>query len=116
MKCRIGIASSDARVVNQHFGRASEFYIVDVDEENGIYYVETRRVSPVCEGGTHDEYQLRKNAELLSDCEYLLVSRIGQGAANVLEQQGIAVFELPGFIEESVKKLLAYTEIQNMFI
>lgn len=116
MKYRIGIASSDGRVVNQHFGRACGFHIVDVDENGSLHFIETRDVNPICERGTHDENQLINNVELLSDCNFLLVSRIGQGAAYVLEQRGMAVYELPGIIEESVKKLLAYVEIQNMLM
>ena len=50
----------------------------------------------------------------MSDCRYLLVSRIGQGAAGVLEQHGIMAYELPGILEESVQKLQSYLEIQSM--
>jgi predicted Fe-Mo cluster-binding NifX family protein len=44
-----------------------------------------------------------------------LVSRIGQGAEAALGRNGIRAFEIPGIIEESVKKLAAYIEIQSLF-
>lgn len=114
MKYRIAAASSDGIVVNEHFGRASVFQIMDVDDKDEIYMVEQRTVKPVCQGGNHDENQLAETVRRLSDCDYILVSRIGQGAAAALERSGIGVYELPGMIEESVGKLLGFVEIQNM--
>lgn len=113
-KYRIGIASSDGIVVNQHFGRARQFIIIDVEENGDTSIVEQREVCPVCEGGVHDDNRLEEAVRHLTDCNYILVSRIGQGASYALERQGIAVFELPGLIEDSIKKLIAYIEIQNL--
>ncbi len=59
-KYRIGIASSDGIVVNQHFGRARQFQIVDVEDNGNIHFVEIRKVCPVCDGGTHDDRQLKE--------------------------------------------------------
>lgn len=111
---RIGVATSDGIVVNEHFGRASRFLILDIEEDGSIRTVENRTVTPVCEGGNHDDEKLAENVKCLSDCRYLLVSRIGQGAANALEQQGVLAYELPGIIEESVQKLLSYVKIQSL--
>lgn len=116
MKYRIGIASSDGIVVNQHFGRADRFFIMDVNEDGGSDLLETRKVIPVCEGGNHDEQKLKDVADKLSDCQYILVSRIGPGAENALQQRDIGVFEIPGMIEEVIKKISAYIEIQNMLM
>jgi predicted Fe-Mo cluster-binding NifX family protein len=113
MKCRIGVATSDNVVVNQHFGRADKFLIVDVDDDD-MEITEERFVKPVCDGGEHDDNRLDMNAELLRDCDYLLVSRIGQGALSVLESKGIGVYEIPELIEDAITKLLAYVEIQNL--
>ncbi len=115
MKYRIAVASSDGIVVNQHYGRASLFRIYDVLSNNTIQLVEIREVVPVCQGGSHDNDRLKKNIEHLLDCNYVLVSRIGQEAATLVEQEGIIPMELPGIIEESVQKLIAYEEIQNLF-
>jgi predicted Fe-Mo cluster-binding NifX family protein len=110
----IAVASSDGIVVNSHFGKATTFYIYEEKEEQ-IRYVETRKVEPVCSRGNHDDIKLRENLEKFSDCKYLLVSRIGMGAATKAESLGIAVYEIPGMIEESIQRLLRYEKIKNLF-
>lgn len=114
MKYRIGVATSDGIVVNQHFGRASAFQIIDVDDRGEMTVVEQRTLEPICQGGDHDDNQMAQTVGKLSDCDYILVSRIGQRAADALEQSGIGAYELPGIIEESVRKLIAYAEVQKM--
>lgn len=114
MSYRIGVATSDGIVVNQHFGHAEQFLILDVDENNQLKIVEMRHTEAVCHGGNHDDNQLEQSAKRLSDCDFLLVSQIGQGAVNALKREGISVYEIPGMIEESVKKLLAYVEVQKL--
>jgi predicted Fe-Mo cluster-binding NifX family protein len=107
------VATSDNVVVNQHFGRADKFLIVEVKGDD-MAITEERKVEPVCDGGSHDDNRLDENAELLKDCNYLLVSKIGNGALSVLESKGIQVFEIPDFIEDAIKRLLAYVEVQNL--
>ena len=111
----IAVASSDGIVVNSHFGRADKFYIYKVENEEEIKLVETREVLPVCEGGNHNEDKLKDNLLKLSDCKYLLVSRIGNGAMVMAESLGIEAYELPGIIEESTNQLIKYVKIQNLF-
>lgn len=114
---RIGAATSDGIVVNQHFGHASKFRILEVKDGTIDWLSEPenkRELESVCDGGTHDGSKLLENAEALSDCDCLLVSRIGPGARNVLENQGIRVFELPGLISESVEQMLGFLEIEKL--
>lgn len=113
-KYRVGIATSDGIVVNQHFGRAAQFAVVDAGGDGAFQFVERRTVNPICIGRNHDEAQLEANIEKLQDCQYILVSRIGPEAANALERHGITAFEIPGIIQESLNKLSAYIEIQTM--
>lgn len=112
---KIAVASSDGIVVNRHFGRADTFYIYKIDEAGRHLLLETRNVTPVCSGGNHDNYALRNNINELADCKYILVSRIGTGAANMVEKSGIIPMELPGMIEESIGRLITYEQIQNLF-
>ncbi len=112
---QIAVATSDGIVVNQHFGRAGEFLILGLDQENRIHRVEKRVVEPVCDGGRHDDRRLEAVAKSLEDCKYILVSKIGQGAACTLERYGVIPMELPGIIEESLQRLLVYEELQNLF-
>ena len=116
MKSRIAVASSDGIVVNQHFGRAKVFYILEADtaDKEQFEVVEVRRVDALCECGNLDDAQLKKSIQNVIDCDYLLVSRIGYSAESEVEAAGIKVYELPGIISESVKRLLSYAEIQNL--
>lgn len=112
---KVAIASSDGIVVNQHFGRADAFYIYEVEETGKYRLLEIRTVTPVCNRGNHSDNELRDNVSRLKDCKYILVSRIGLGAANVVEQFGITPMELPGMIEEALGKLNTYEQLQNLF-
>lgn len=114
MEYRIAVASTDGKVVNQHFGRAEQFHILLADGETIGRYGESRRTAPLCGGGDHDLVELKKAAELLADCDYLLVSRIGPGARQALMERGIEVFELPGLIEDSLRRLFSYLEVQKL--
>ncbi len=112
---KVAAASSDGIVINQHFGRADTFYIYEVAEAGNYRFLETRTVTPVCNGGNHSDKELRENISKFKDCKYILVSRIGMGAANIVEQSGIIPMELPGMMEESLDKLITYEQLQNLF-
>lgn len=112
---KIAVASSDGIVVNNHFGRAKDFYIYQMDEQEQIHFLEKRSVTPVCEGGNHDDEKLKTNLERIKDCKYLLVSRIGVGAANIAESFGIESYEIHGMIEESLDQLIRYIKLKKIF-
>ena len=112
---RVAAASSDGIVINQHFGRADIFYIYEVTGRGNYRFLETRTVTPVCDGGNHDEEKLCSSIDRFKDCKYILVSRIGMGAANRMEQSGVTPMELPGMIEESLDKLAVYEQLQHLF-
>ena len=117
MKYNIAVASSDGKLVNQHFGRAEKFLIVSVDDEERTFeYIETRALSPICHGGNHNESELQSVTDALKDCKYVLVSRIGQPSRLMLESKGIEAYELPGIIEESIESLLNYLEVQKLLL
>lgn len=112
-KSRLAIASSDGIVVNQHFGHAKKFYIYEVENKQ-INFVEVRDVVPVCHQGSHDDGEMDAAMKNLEDCNYLLVSRIGPGAAAVAEQYGLEVYELPGMIQDSIQKVQDYEELKKL--
>ena len=117
MRYKIGIASSDGKVVNLHFGKASVFYIVEADSETMTFqYIESRTTEPVCQGQEHDEDQLLLLADRLKDCDYVLVSQIGNGARAALDRFHIDAYELPGLLEESIQRLLSFVEVQKLFV
>ena len=112
---KIAAASTDGKLVNQHFGRADRFYILEVEEDSAEFtLVEERNAVPVCRNGDHEEDSLRQAAKGLSDCDYVLVSRIGMRARNELEAQGLKVYEIPGVIGESVDQMIRYIQLQEL--
>ncbi len=112
---KIAVASSDGIVVNQHFGHADQFFIFEVENRNSFRYIETRAVKPVCNYRNHDDGQLIKNLQKIQDCKYLLVSKIGTEASIQAEQLGITPMELPDMLEESIRKVISFEQIQNLF-
>jgi len=111
---KIAVATSDGIVVNNHFGKARKFYIYNLQGEQ-LDFLEIREVTPVCDRGNHDDEKLRENIRVIEDCKYLLVSKIGDGALSEVEKFGIDTYELPGIITESVKQLIAFTKIKELF-
>lgn len=108
MAYKIAIASTDGKVVNQHFGRADKFYIVEVDDEDEYDFVDIRETERACQGSTHNDDGLARTVELLSDCRYVLISQIGSGAEYALSKRGVTAFVIPHYIEDAVKKLIYY--------
>ncbi len=111
---KVAVASGDGIVVNKHFGHANQFLIYEIRDEN-ISYVETRSVNPVCNRKDHDDEKLENNMDAIKDCSYLLVSRIGYGASVIAEKKGIEPYEIPGIITESIKKLIKYIKLKELF-
>lgn len=105
---KIAAASTDGKVINQHFGRTEKFYIIGVEDSGEYHYLETRETFAACQGGSHDEDALAHNVELLSDCKYVLVSQIGPGAEYALSKKGVTAFAIAHYIDEAVKKLIHY--------
>ena len=112
---KIAVASSDGIVVNQHFGHADKFLIYEVNNDGNYNFIEIRIVKPVCDYGNHNDKQLTENLRKIHDCKYLLVSKIGIGASLRAEQSGIMPVELPDIIENSVRKVISFEQVQNLF-
>ena len=105
MSVRVAIASTDGKVINEHFGRATRFHIFSLEEKE-YHFVESRTVEPCCHGGEHEENAFDKVAQLLKDCAAIIVAKIGDGASNYLENKGFEVFEAPYFITDVLQKII----------
>lgn len=101
---RIAVVSSDGKVINQHFGKASRFLIFEVGGGK-IQFVESRENTPLCGSADdgHSDDALCRILSLISDCEAVLCSRIGGGAEGVLRKNGIRPVEAPYFIHDALK-------------
>jgi len=105
MSYRVAVASSDGKYVNEHFGRAKQFLIFNVIENQCEFY-ELRKNDPPCSGMGHNEDQMARTVELLADCKAVLVSQIGLGAVQALSLKGIKPHVMPDFIEDALKNFL----------
>ncbi|MCB2295693.1 hydrogenase [Clostridium algoriphilum] len=107
MSYEIAVASSDGKVVNQHFGKATNFLIFKVEGSN-FKYLKLLETQSFCNYGEHDETELLSAVEALEGSRAVLVSQIGNGAANALKSKGIDAFDVRDFIEDALKKLIKY--------
>jgi nitrogen fixation protein NifX len=110
---RVAVASWDGEHITQHFGHAEQFIIYEI-ESNSYKCIETRSNQAGCKGRTHDGDLLAQSAELLADCEVVLVSRIGQGARALLAERGILAMEAPIFIDDALERLIASKYFKNL--
>ena len=94
MPHRVALASTSGKFIDAHFGRADRFAIFDLTPE-GYAFVEVRSVERACGPEGHDECAFDAILDALSDCEAVLVSRIGMGAARYVRAKGMRVFEAP---------------------
>lgn len=108
MTWRIAIASIDGKVINEHFGRASSFYIVDINSDGTSKYAGERDIVPVCGGGEHSDTVLEAAVRAISDCDAVLVAKIGAAPRRLLEINHITVFEQPNYIDDAIEKLTKY--------
>lgn len=115
---RVAVASEDGVVIQQHFGRASRFLIYEIVGAE-FRRVEIRENQPACgtgesEDGQHAEDPMRRSVELVADCRAVLAARIGPGAVGKLAERGVLAFVIPGFIDDSLKRLIASGQLQDV--
>ncbi len=108
---KIAAASRDDKLV-YHFGQADRFLIYEIGHKRSRY-LETRRATPACtsdaEEAGHDK-RIKEAAALIADCRAVLVSRIGPGAAIILQEQEIRPLEVSSlFIKDAVSEYAAET-------
>lgn len=114
-KYKVAVASTDGESVNQHYGRASKFYIYIVDDQVGYDLAEERLVEPVCQDGSHEISKMEESVLHFTDCRYVVVSRLGTAAGAALSAQGITAMELPGSIDDAMLRVWKYNQIQGLF-
>jgi predicted Fe-Mo cluster-binding NifX family protein len=98
-------------LINQHFGHARRFYIVDIEKDGSFILAEQRETAPWCGCGSKEKDAEPGDsgiADAIKDCIAVLTARIGPPARKKLELAGLAVFEEPAPIDEAVQKLAAY--------
>lgn len=103
---KIAVASTDGVNINEHFGKAAFFRVYEIND--GAYsFSELRDAVAACQHArTHSQTDFDRIIELLSDCDAVFVSKIGEGAAAYLISKGMRVFEVSGEINAVFEKII----------
>lgn len=101
---RVAVATKGLGLVNEHFGHADRFEIYDVNAD-GAQWLAQRPVTPYCLGGHGAAAALDDIIATLSDCEAVLVSRIGAGPDDRLRDAGIEPVQDYNVIETALLDL-----------
>lgn len=105
---RVAVASSDGKFINQHFGKATRFYIYDVEPESAKFVEVRDNPVPVCDSNCQDVHRdeaINDAVAVIADCSLVLVSQIGFGAREQLKVRGLIPFEVPDSIDRALQKL-----------
>jgi len=94
----VAVASMEGFLVNQHLGKADEFYIYE-KIDSGFWFKGARKSPPT---GIGDE-RWKLMAEILNDCRVVLVSAAGGRPVEFLKKTGIEVIEMEGLIEQGLE-------------
>lgn len=95
---KIAVTTTDGVSVNQHFGKASEFYIYNI-KGNQVNFVEKRFAVSYCESDSttdEPEHEYKPDRilgifEILKDCDKLYTKQIGDKPLKGLIENGIIV-------------------------
>ncbi|SET02635.1 NifB/NifX family molybdenum-iron cluster-binding protein [[Clostridium] polysaccharolyticum] len=123
---RVALASSDGQTIDCHFGNTENFYIYEIDQNETWKQIAIRENSNLkndtsstanqgktcggggCSGPGGKCHGSLENVSFLSDCSYLLASKVGMKSSKLLYREDIAVLEVTLPIEEAFPKLIAY--------
>lgn len=105
MSYRVAFVSTDGKVVNTHFGKATKFHIVEVNDKD-YKYIESRDNVPACSNFEHSEGSMQRAIDNIKDCKAVFAAKIGRGAAAALKENNIEPIEAPYFISDILEKLL----------
>ncbi|NJM18104.1 MAG: nitrogenase cofactor biosynthesis protein NifB [Richelia sp. RM2_1_2] len=98
-KMLLAVATKGGGLVNQHFGHAKEFQIYEVDGRK-VEFIGHRKVDHFCQGGYGEEATLENIIKALSDCQAVLVSKIGDCPKEELHKAGIQTVEAYDIIDK----------------
>jgi nitrogen fixation protein NifB len=94
----VAVATLEGMLVNMHLGEAGSFQIWTRDGGGGYKMIEDRPAPPTG-GGPKRWYNLAKS---LSDCRAVLVSGVGDTPQAILEEEGVKVVAMSGFIAQGL--------------
>ncbi len=112
---KIAFATTDGRMVDEHFGRAGMFSIYEMTGQ-GSWFLETRKfadgvdqaiVSTRSKGQEHED-AVQDKVERLADCKLIYLSEIGGPSAARLVKKGVMPMKVKEkiSIEDAIDQLL----------
>lgn len=102
---RIAIASHPGRTVTQHFGGATQFLVYE-EIVGKFTLIDARQNIPACQVDEDDhDAHLQKSAEIIKDCDFVIVGRIGPGAHEIVTLNAIQVAVIHDEIDQAIFRL-----------
>lgn len=103
---RVAVASRDGKTVHEHFGKATMFQILDI-QDGVARFVESRPNVPTCRGGMDpdDEEPHRDLPDSITDCCAVVVAAIGPGARDRLKRHKMQAFVERDFIDAALARV-----------
>jgi nitrogen fixation protein NifB len=102
---KIAVTSKYGKLVDLHFGHATQFAIYEGNGEK-FTLLETRAAAKFCEGMAkcgEEEAQRAQAIAVLADCQAVLTMRIGQHAKDKLAEKGIKTIEFCDSVENGLR-------------
>jgi predicted Fe-Mo cluster-binding NifX family protein len=107
---RAAIASNDGVSVNEHFGKAEEFYIYEI--EYGVpFFLEKRKTRKYSQGKETHSYNRNRFEDVyksIMDCDFIVVNKIGAKPKEELRARGVG-----SFISDKKIKSLIFNNIKK---
>jgi nitrogen fixation protein NifX len=111
---KVAFATTDGKIVDEHFGRAGTFAIYEFTE-SGFQFVESRKFADGMDhavtdtknqGQAHDD-AVQSKVDRLSDCKLIYLTEIGGPSAARLVKKGIMPLKVkePVTIESALAQL-----------
>ncbi len=97
---KVAVATTDGVTINEHFGRASEFIVYDVNEDGT--YTEVKKITAKGVGGEDSHESLDDTVKLLEGVETVLAAQIGPKAVKALQIRGIIGFGIGGSVNSAL--------------
>ncbi|HEY3424161.1 MAG TPA: nitrogenase cofactor biosynthesis protein NifB [Negativicutes bacterium] len=109
---KIAVASKYGKLVDQHFGHASQFLIYEGNNQ-GFKLKEIRTTEKYCDGMPECDTQDEKRDsvfQVLQDCDAVLTMRIGYQAKEKLRKAGIYSSEYCDTVEDGLRHTVSQLE------
>lgn len=102
---RVAVGSTDGKVVNAHFGKASQFLVFDITEK-AYQFVEVRNNEPSCSNLNEPKGTFEQTLEVLNDCQCVVISQIGRPMIERLKNNGIDAHVIRDFVDDAIVALI----------